>query len=85
MAFEIEKENTGIAFPNDGSEAGGRKPQWSGSVNVEGKQLRVAIWENEGGKLGLVFSEHQERSEAPARSSGGGGGRKTYTKPQRRS
>lgn len=42
MAYEL-KLNTFSAFANDknGNE---KKPDWTGKINIAGKEMRVAIW-----------------------------------------
>lgn len=42
MAYEM-KENTFSAFVNDknGNE---KKPDWTGKINIDGKEKRIAIW-----------------------------------------
>lgn len=89
---DIEKENSGMLFYNDDKKSD-KAPDWSGQVNIEGKQYRIAGWENEGKNgtfLGLQFSEPEESNDdqprGRERSSGGGGGsrRTQYTKPSRR-
>jgi len=45
MAFEINNENTGMIFPNEVEEGSG-KPVFTGVLNVDGVQKRIALWEN---------------------------------------
>lgn len=42
MSYEL-KLNTFSAFANDknGNE---KKPDWTGKINIDGKEMRVAIW-----------------------------------------
>lgn len=77
----IENENTGLMFRNE-LEAGSKRPDMSGNINVNGEQFQIALWEKEGEngyfysvKISPPYEEKPKKSSAP---------RKTYTKPARR-
>ena len=62
MAYET-KENTGSLFRDDSADSMNRKPHKTGTCKVNGKLMRVAVWENQKSKDGtktfdsLKFSE----------------------------
>jgi hypothetical protein len=91
----VEKENTGVIFENDSENE--KAPQFSGVINVNGEQLRIALWEKEGKNGGRYLSAAISPYEAPSNSGSGsarsgssngsrgqsnGGGR--FSKPSRR-
>lgn len=56
--------NSGALFPND-NKTSENAPDYTGSVNVEGKDLRIAGWKQEKGELtylSLKFSEPQPKA-----------------------
>ncbi len=62
--MKVEKMNTGLIFKN--KEKTGQQPDYSGSCNINGEQLRIALWinENDRGKyLSAKFSEQREQQE----------------------
>ena len=62
---EYNNENRGVLFPNKYKEDGDKKPNYTGSVDVQGEQWRLAAWENtskNGVKyISLVVSEPKEK------------------------
>tara|TARA_Y100001951_G_C11164499_1_gene196690 strand:+ start:286 stop:507 length:222 start_codon:yes stop_codon:yes gene_type:complete len=64
---EYDNENRGVLFPNKYKEDGDKKPNYTGSVDVQGEQWRLAAWENtskNGVKyISLVVSEPKEKEE----------------------
>jgi len=65
--LEYDNENRGVLFPNKYKEDGDKKPNYTGSVDVQGEQWRLAAWENtskNGVKyISLVVSEPKEKEE----------------------
>ena len=64
---EYDNENRGVLFPNKYKEDGDKKPNYTGSVDVQGEQWRLAAWDNtskNGVKyISLVVSEPKEKEE----------------------
>lgn len=64
---EYNNENRGVLFPNKYKEDGDKKPNYTGSVDVQGEQWRLAAWDNtskNGVKyISLVVSEPKEKEE----------------------
>jgi uncharacterized protein (DUF736 family) len=61
MAFE-EKDNSGIAFPNDYKQSE-KHPDYRGNIIVNGQKLEIAIWKKQGKKGGFLSLSFQERRE----------------------
>ena len=65
---EYDNENRGVLFPNKYKEDGDKKPNYTGSVDVQGEQWRLAAWENtskNGVKsISLAVSEPKDKEEA---------------------
>jgi hypothetical protein len=54
-----KKENTGVLFKNEKKQSD-KQPDYTGSVLIEGKTLRIAAWIKEGPKgkyMSLSFQE----------------------------
>lgn len=68
MPQEYDNTNTGVLFRNDKKETD-KQPDHTGTINVEGKEYRLAAWvrEAKSGKkfFSLKISEPQARDEAP--------------------
>ena len=63
--MEYSNENSGALFKND-KKGNERSPDYSGKINVNGKDLRLAAWIKEGksGKfMSLKVSEFTEKKE----------------------
>lgn len=63
---EYDNTNTGVLFKNDRKESE-KHPDYTGKVNMEGKDMRLAAWIKEGknGKfMSLALSEFQEKEES---------------------
>jgi len=43
---EYQTENRGVLFPNRYKEEGDNKPDYTGKVDVNGEEWRLAAWEN---------------------------------------
>lgn len=69
------KDNSGTLWPNPKKKAGDRRPDFTGAVTVNGKNLRVAAWSQYSEKQGvdylsLSFTEPKEQAK-PAPKRGG--------------
>jgi hypothetical protein len=65
------KDNSGTLWPNPKKKEGDKRPDWTGAVTVNGRNLRVAAWWHESRKQGgdylsLSFTEPQEKQAEPA-------------------
>lgn len=49
MSFE-HRDNSGIAFRNNGKQTGDRRPDFRGDVVVNGTPMKIAVWERKGAK-----------------------------------
>ena len=62
------KENSGTIFKNNFKEAGDNKPDYRGTINVDGKEKEISLWVKEGAK-GKYFSasikEPYKKRETP--------------------
>jgi uncharacterized protein (DUF736 family) len=62
---EYETENRGVLFPNRYKEDGDNKPDYTGNVDVQGEQWRLAAWENTSAKgnryLSIAVSEPKDK------------------------
>ncbi len=67
MSGPFDKTNTGALFPNDKG-ANPKRPDYSGNLDVNGRQLRISGWWRESRKDGARFLSL--RVEPPAASSG---------------
>ena len=69
---DYDNTNKGVLFPNKYKENGDNRPDYTGTVDVEGKEYRLAAWErtskNDNTYLSVVLSEPQQR-EASSTSS----------------
>tara|TARA_R100000808_G_C2153091_1_gene162995 strand:+ start:4215 stop:4466 length:252 start_codon:yes stop_codon:yes gene_type:complete len=72
MGYET-KDNTGSLFTNEGANSENRRPTKTGTCKVNGKLMRLSVWENQKSKDGnttydsLKFEEFkpkEERSQA---------------------
>lgn len=62
--FEI-KPNTGNIFKND-KKGNDKAPDYKGTVNIEGKELEIALWVKEGKKgkyFSVAFKEPYKKKE----------------------
>lgn len=68
MAYEL-KPNTFSAFVNDknGNE---KKPDWTGKINIDGKEMRIAVWKRKSASgieyLSGLIEEPFKPAEQPA-------------------
>ena len=75
MAYET-RENTGSLFRDDSADSMNKKPNKTGTCKVNGKLMRVAVWENQKSKDGtktfdsLKFSEFKPKEDRTSQSSG---------------
>ena len=61
----MDYENSGVLFKND-KKGNERSPDYSGKINVDGKEMRLAAWIKEGkaGKfMSLKVSEFTQKQE----------------------
>lgn len=72
MSDSSNKTNRGVLFRNDNRESD-RHPEFTGTVNVEGKEYRIAAWVNESHKTGRKYfslaispKSEQQQKAAPA-------------------
>ena len=58
---EYQTENRGVLFPNRYKEEGDNKPGYTGKLDVNGEEWRLAAWENTSAKgnnyLSVAVSE----------------------------
>lgn len=47
---EYKTENRGVLFPNRYKEEGDNKPDYTGKLDVNGEEWRLAAWENTSAK-----------------------------------
>jgi uncharacterized protein (DUF736 family) len=69
---EYSDENRGVLFKNDKKESE-KHPDYTGRINVGGKEMRLAAWIKEGQKgkfMSLMVSEFQKQ-EAPKQTGAG--------------
>ncbi len=70
---EFDNTNRGVLFKNDRKEAGDRKPEYTGSLNVDGVEFFLDAWLKDG-KSGKFMSvsvkrkDKQPQGTAPAPS-----------------
>ena len=86
MAFNIDKENSGLVFFNDSDNDAA--PQLSGQLNINGEQYRIAMWENEGDKgtfYGVSIQPVDDTGGGGASPRRAGGGNRGGSKPAARS
>jgi len=66
---DYDDTNRGALFVNENKEEGSKQPDYSGTLNVEGKEYRLAGWkrESKGGKkfLSVSISEPRENQKKP--------------------
>ena len=48
------KENTGAIFKNENST--GKQPQWKGKIDINGKEMQIALWQRTSEKGVNYFS-----------------------------
>jgi|TARA_R100000951_G_C2648406_1_gene183434 uncharacterized protein (DUF736 family) len=69
---DYDNNNKGAIFKNSYKEEGDNKPDYVGSINVDGKDWRVALWEatsKKGNKyLSVRITEPQEGDSKPSSS-----------------
>jgi uncharacterized protein (DUF736 family) len=67
---DYDDTNRGALFINEKKEEGSKQPDYTGTINVDGRDLRLSGWKRESkqGKkyLSLSVSEPQEKSDKPA-------------------
>jgi len=66
--MEYDNNNSGVLFKND-KKGNERSPDYTGKVNVEGKEMRLAAWIKEGkaGKfMSLKLSYPQDKPQSVA-------------------
>jgi hypothetical protein len=70
----MDYENSGVLFKND-KKGNERSPDYSGKINIDGREMRLAAWIKEGkaGKfMSLKVSELTQKQEVkPAAKSSG--------------
>jgi hypothetical protein len=76
---QYDNTNRGVLFDNDRKESDNH-PDYTGKINVEGKEYWLSAWVKEGSK-GEFFSLSVKPKEAQA--AGGGGSRQTAPSRQR--
>ena len=63
---DYDNTNSGVLFPNQYKEDGDTKPDYLGSVNVNGEDWRLAAWANTSKKgkeyMSIRVSEPKEKS-----------------------
>ena len=68
MSDYEQKDNTGALFSNKENKTTDKHPDYTGSVVVNGKEMRIASWLNKSKSgvsyMSLKFSEHQPKSDA---------------------
>ena len=68
MSDYEQKDNTGALFSNKEKKTTEKHPDYTGSVKVNGKEMRIASWitESKSGMkyMSLKFSENQPKSDA---------------------
>lgn len=65
---EYDNTNRGALFPND-KDGNDKRPDFTGTVNVDGRELRLAAWKAEA-KSGTKYLQLKvsEKNSAPAES-----------------
>ena len=67
MSDYEQKDNTGALFSNKENKTTDKHPDYTGSVVVNGKEMRIAAWINKSKSgvsyMSLKFSEHQPKSD----------------------
>lgn len=65
--MEYDNTNSGVLFKND-KDGNEKRPDYTGEINVDGKDLRLAAWIKTSAKgtkfLSLRVSEKEERRES---------------------
>jgi len=64
---EYDNTNSGVLFKNDKKESE-KHPDYTGKVNMGGKEMRLAAWIKQGQKgkfMSLSLSEFQVKEDAP--------------------
>ena len=74
-----DNTNSGALFKNKDKVEGDNRPDCTGKLNVDGKEMKLAGWwrtPNAGGDkfLSIKLSEFQEKQEQTSNQSGGSGG-----------
>lgn len=69
MAKEYDNTNRGVLFDNDRKESDNH-PDFTGTLNVDGKEFWLSCWEKDAGKVRFSLSikpkePRQERERAP--------------------
>ena len=68
MSDYEQKDNTGALFSNKENKTTDKHPDYTGSVVVNGKEMRIAAWINKSKSgvsyMSLKFSDHQPKSDA---------------------
>ena len=70
MTKEYDNTNSGVLFRNDRKQSGDNKPEYTGSLNVDGQEFWLSGWFREG-KKGKFFSLSVTKKEdraAPTKS-----------------
>lgn len=63
---QFDNTNSGVLFKNDRKDSE-KQPDYTGKINVAGKELQLAAWLRDGKKgkfMSLKVSEFQQKSEA---------------------
>jgi uncharacterized protein (DUF736 family) len=70
---DYDDTNKGVLFPNRYKEDGDKRPNYTGTVNVNGEEFRLAAWDrtskNNNAYLSVVVSEPREKEVAQTSSS----------------
>lgn len=53
--MEYDNRNTGVLFKNDQKTDGDKRPDYKGTLNVEGVEMDFAAWIKTSGKTGKKF------------------------------
>lgn len=78
MAEGYDNTNRGVLFKNDRKEEGDNKPNYTGEINVDGVDKRLAAWirdSKDGSKrfLSIAVNEKEEQGQQGQQQGGGGG------------
>jgi len=71
MSKQYDDTNRGVLFRDSDKEEGSKKPDYTGKINVNGKDYRLAGWLNTGRSgvkfLSLSISEFNKDKATPAK------------------
>ncbi len=67
--MSYDKTNTGILFKNDRKEEGSKQPDYTGTINVDGKELELAAWIRQGPKAKFMSLSVKPKREQAAKTS----------------